>query len=330
MTTANWDLRQYLEEKIKLNGGWVNCHNHLDKAYLIQPQDLELAYADLRTKWDLIDQMKQSWSVDQIYDRMCFGVENQIKQGVTALCTFIDVDPMITDKAIKAAQRVRDRYQNDIELLFANQTIKGVIEPEARRWFDIASEFVDIIGGLPYKDQGKEGDHLDVVLSTAKRQKKIAHVHVDQRNLPAEKETELLVKKTIEHGMQSRVVAIHSISVAAQPLAYRQNLYQQMKEAEVMVIACPTAWIDHRRTEEMMPFHNAVTPVDEMVPAGLTVGIGPDDIADFYKPFNTGEMWTELRFLIESCHFYELDALLEIATTNGRKTLGLPSPKIRK
>lgn len=63
-----------------------------------------------------------------------------------------------------------------------------------------------------------------------------------------------------------------------------------------MVVACPTGWIDSRRTEEKVPNHNSVTPIDELVPSGVTVALGTDNIADIYKPFD-GDMWTELRIL---------------------------------
>lgn len=320
---GSWDLKELIISEIRKKGGWVNAHNHLDKAYLITPRDMKLAYKSLQQKWDLIDQMKTEWSVIEIYDRMCFGIEEQLNQGVTALCTFIDVDPMIKDKSIKAAQKVREKYNKDLVLKFANQTIKGVLRKDARFWFDEASEFVDIIGGLPARDKGHEEEHLDVLFSAASKYKKMVHVHVDQLNLPSERETELLVKKTLEYKLNNKVVAVHGISIGAQNKKYRHNLYKKMKAAGVMVIACPTAWIDHRRSELLVPSHNAVTPVDEMVPAGLTVAIGPDDIADYYKPFTDGDMWTELRFLLESCHFYEIEELVKIATVNGRKVLGI-------
>jgi len=319
----DWDLKSYLLSKIKDQGGFVSAHNHLDKAYLIKPKDLSFAYLSLQKKWDLIDDLKKNQSVDDIYSRMAYGVEQQIAQGVTVLGTFIDVDPLIKDKAIKAAQKVREKYQNQIKLVFVNQTVKGVIDKEARRWFEIGAEFVDIIGGLPGKDKGREAEHLDILLNTAKKRQQMVHVHVDQFNDPAETETALLVKKTIEHGMNGRVVGIHGISIAAHPLKYRQKLYQDMVKAGVMMIACPTAWIDHKRHENLVPSHNAITPVDEMIPAGITVAIGPDNIADYYKPFTDGDMWTELRFLLESCHYYDLEQLVKIATINGRKVLGL-------
>jgi cytosine/adenosine deaminase-related metal-dependent hydrolase len=319
----DWNLKQYLLKEIRAKGGFVNAHSHLDKAYLIKPADLALTYASLQEKWDLIDELKRSQSVDDVYDRMAFGIEQQMAQGVTVLCSFIDVDPMIEDKAILAAQRVRERYGKEIKLLFANQTIKGVLEPQAREWFDRGAEFVDIIGGLPGKDRGREAEHMDVLLSTAKKRDQMVHVHVDQLNDPNENETELLVDKTIEHGMQGKVVGVHGISIAAHPKIYRQQLYKRMAEAAVMMIACPSAWIDHQRREDLVPSHNAVTPVDEMAPAGITVAIGPDDIADYYKPFSDGDMWTELRFLLEACHYYDLEQLTNIATVNGRKVLGL-------
>ena len=49
--------------------------------------------------------------------------------------------------------KAREVYKHDIILKFANQTLKGVIEPEARKWFDIGSDMVDMIGGLPYRDE---------------------------------------------------------------------------------------------------------------------------------------------------------------------------------
>ena len=319
----NWDLKQVMLKKIKHHGGWVNTHAHLDRAYSINLQTLKLGYSRLQEKWRLVDELKQKSTVSQIYDRMAFGLEQMMRQGVTAVGSFIDVDKVIRDKTIKAAQRIKNRYGQQIIIKFINQSLKGVLNQEARKWFDLGAEFVDIVGGLPGTDKGREAEHLDVVLGTAKRMKKMAHIHIDQLNLPEEEETELLVKKTKEFKIEGKVVAIHGISIAAHPKTYRQKLYQKMRQAQIMIIACPSAWIDHRRSEELMPFHNAVTPIDELIPAGITVALGTDNIADIYKPFTNGDMWTELRLLLEACHYYEIDQLVKVATVNGKKVLGL-------
>jgi cytosine/adenosine deaminase-related metal-dependent hydrolase len=271
-------------------GGWVNTHSHLDRAYTITPQTLELANQHLHKKWFIVDELKRESSVDQIYDRMAFAVEQQLKQGVTLLGSFIDVDEVIQDKSIRAAQRVKEKYHRDIQLVFINQALKGVLDPAARRWFDLAVEFVDIIGGLPGKDAGREAEHLDVLFSAAQRTNKMLHVHVDQLNTQSEKETELLIEKTRQYNWQGKVVAIHGISLAAQFEVYRRRIYQQLRELDVKLISCPTAWIDARRNEELTVVHNAIAPIEELVAAGVTVGLGTDNIADVYKPFTDGEM----------------------------------------
>jgi len=74
----------------------------------------------------------------------------------------------------------------------------------------------------------------------------------------------------------------------------------------------------------MAPIHNSIAPVEEMIPAGINVAIGTDNIADLLKPFTSGNMWTELRFLLESCRYYNIDELVNIATVNGLKVLDIP------
>lgn len=321
--------KQILLDKIKANGGWVNAHAHIDRAFILNEENFMLTDDTFKKKWDYSDKFKKQASVEDIYEHMARVTDDMIKQGAQALGSFIDADPVIEDKAIKAAKKLREDYKDKIEIKFINQVVKGVIEPEARKWFEIGAEFVDFIGGLPEKDPGHEAEHLDILFEAAKKNGgKPLHVHVDQLNHPDQRDTELLVDKTIEHGYQGKVVAVHCISVGAQPKAYRQKLYKKMKDAGVMVICCPGAWIDNSwvagHSEDINgPIHNSITPVKEMIEAGLNVAIGTDGIQDIYTPFTDGDMWTELRILLQAQRIYDLEGLTEIATSNGRRALFL-------
>ena len=166
-------------------------------------------------------------------------------------------------------------------------------------------------------------EHIDILLETGKKLGKIVNVHVDQFNSPEDKETELLCDKTVEHGMEGRVVAIHCISLASHPKDYRKKVYKRMQESGVMAISCPTAWIDSPRSEENTPRHNSLTPIDEMVPAGVTVALGTDNIADYMVPFCDGDIWFDLKLLATGCRFTDYKSLVDIATVNGLKVLGI-------
>ena len=252
MSTPNAPLtiRDMIEPAIMAAGGWVNTHAHADRAYTLSPDVLEMRRTcTLQQKWDALDALKRNSTEEDFYRRFSMFFENQIAQGVSALATFVDIDPQSEDRAIKAGLRAREHYQDQLTVKFANQTLKGVIHPEARKWFDIGAELVDIIGALPKRDErdyGRGDEAFDIIMETAKSRNKMVHVHVDQFNESLEYETEQLCEKTIQHGMQGKVVAIHGISIAAHSRAYRQRLYTLMREADVMMIACPTAWIDTR------------------------------------------------------------------------------------
>ncbi len=206
-----------------------------------------------------------------------------------------------------------------------NQSSYGLFnkDKKAREWFEIGADFVDIIGGLLKADQGKEEEHLDILLSTAKKKKKMLHVHIDELNIPEERETELLARKTIEYKMQGKVVGIHGISINARPKLEREKIYDIAQKAGMMFVACPASWLNERRSESLAPIHNPITPVDEMLPYEIPIGIGTDNIADIWMPFNNADMWLDLRVLLEAARIYDINTLVKIATSNGRKVLGI-------
>ena len=66
-----------------------------------------------------------------------------------------------------------------------------------------------------------------------------------------------------------------------------------------------------------------MTPVDELVPAGITVALGTDNVCDAMVPWSAGDMWHELQLLATGCRFDVFEELVRIATENGRKVLGI-------
>jgi cytosine deaminase len=315
-----WSPLEELVAGILSTAGFVNAHAHLDRAYTVTPEMMTLTKSHLYEKWKLVDDIKRKRTVEEYANGIQLALDQQKWFGVSTVCSFIDIDDVVGTKAIDGALLARQRYPA-VNLILACQTLKGVLNGNEKLLRDNVDKF-DIIGSLPGADKGRESEHIDVVMNIAKERGAMLHVHVDQLNHPREKETELLCRKTIEHGMEGRVAAVHSISLAAHPKSYREEVYRIAQDADMMFISCPTAWIDHPRSEEVMPFHNAITPVDELLECGLTVALGSDNIHDIYKPYADGDMSAELRFLLEACKIYDPDVLKKIAVDNGLKVCG--------
>jgi cytosine/creatinine deaminase len=317
-----WDLHSLLRQKIDEAGGPVCCHAHFDKAYVITPETLDMTVASMEAKWDLWKDVKAKYTHENLIERMKLSAENMIRQGVKIARTNVDVDNTVGMMCVEAALEIKEMYKDRIEIQIASQVLEGAMTPEAREWIEKAAEYVDVLGGLPSRDRPNQGEHLDYIFEVAKKHGKVVDVHIDQVNDPDEKDTELLARKVIEHGMQGRVNAVHCISLAAQDNDYMNEVIQLVKESEMNVIICPRAAIDMiQLREKKAPVHNSIGPVPELLAAGVNVALGVDNVHDYFCPLINGSLFEELLFLAEACRYYDVDELVKIATVNGRKVL---------
>ncbi len=308
--------------EIHYNGGFVNSHAHLDRAFTINKKNIEQINNHLFEKWRLVDSFKSRATVEDYYSNISRALESQKEFGVQAVLSFIDLDHICGTNALEAALLARDTFK-DIKLRIACQTLKGVLNKQSRSLIENSIHCFDVIGSLPGADAGKESEHLDMVINWAKETGKPLHVHVDQLNSPHEKETELLARKVMKHGYEGHVTAVHSISLACHPKKYRNEVYKMSRDAGLNFITCPGAWIDHTRSETKTPTHNSITPVDELLQNDLIVGIGTDNIHDLYKPFADGDMRFETRLLIEALRIQDKNIIKKICIDNGKKIIGL-------
>lgn len=318
-----FDLKSVILQKIKENGGWVNAHAHFDRSFTSTPELFKLVNKKRDQKWRLNGNIRKNSTTDQIYDRIAGSLELLIEQGVVATCSFIDVNDEVEDRAIKAALKARDTYKSQIEIKYINLSPYGVVDEQNRKWFEVGAEFADIIGSNVKTDHPNEEKHIELVLQTAKRLNKMAHLHVDELNIPDENETGLLANKIIEFGLEGKVVGVHGISIGAHKKSDRKRIYETMARAKMIMVACPLTWIDGWRSEVMTPTHNSITPADELTAHGIPVAIGLDNIHDIFKPMNDANMWNDLRLLMEANRWFDIDEIVKVATTNGRSALGI-------
>ena len=316
-----------LYEAVWIEGGFVNAHSHLDRAFTVTKENMQsVVYNHLHQKWKYVDRYKTVATEEDYYRNITTALVSQRDMLSSHVLSFVDLDPVVGTKAINAAVRAK-KFANMLGIGFkvACQTLKGIMTPETQKLVVDALEEdkIDIIGSLPGADKGMEKEHIETVLMLGNIFEKRVHVHVDQLNTAKEKETELLARQTMKMGMEGRVTAVHAISLACHPKWYRDDVYKMCKDAGLSFVSCPTAWIDARRTEEMTPTHNAITPVDELLQHDLVVALGSDNIHDVYKPYSTGDMRTELKFLLEATHVYDQPTLIKIARDNGLEVIGV-------
>lgn len=276
----------------------------------------------METKWNLSDDIKRNSTVAEIEERIRKGLDMLVVQGCKLACTFIDAYDAVGHKTIDAANKIKEEYRDKITLLTASQPLGGLVDDKARALYEEITAKTDIAGGLPSKDRPNDEKNLDYLFEIGKKLNKPVFVHIDQENNPNERDSEKLIAAVKRHEYQNRTVAIHAISISAQPKEYRMKTYKEFAALGIAVVVCPSAAISMKQLDKFTaPVHNSIANVPEMIEAGVLVGLGIDNICDFYGPFVDGDMWTEVRILMEACRYYNFDELVKIATVNGRKIL---------
>ena len=198
-----WNPLSKLSALIQGNGGIVNAHAHFDRAYSVTLEDFTNCRGNinsaLQEKWKLVDKFKSNATEEIYFQHIMAALRMQHEQGIRYCLSFIDCDPVAEERALFAAKRAKEFVAKELKMRFliAGQTLKGVVNKDARKWFEKSLEHVDLIGGLPGADAGNEEEHLDILLKAGKETGKRIHVHVDQLNSSKEKETELLARKVI-------------------------------------------------------------------------------------------------------------------------------------
>ena len=317
-----WNLKKQMLREINKKGGFVNCHAHFDKAYFITKEGLEKSMVSMEEKWRMSDGIKRDSTVEDIKVRIRRALDFLVEQECKLTCTFVDAYDVVGHKAIDAALAVKEEYKDKIKLLIVTQPLAGLIDKKALALYEEITAKADIAGGLPSKDRPNDIEHLDNLFKIAKKLNKPVHVHIDQENNPNERDTEKLIEAVKRHKYEGRTVAVHAISVSAQPKEYRMKIYKEMARLGIAVAVCPSAALGMRQLDQFQaPVHNSIANVPEMLEAGVLVGLGVDNIADFYEPFVNGDMWIELRIMQEACRYYDLDALVKVASINGAKIL---------
>jgi cytosine/creatinine deaminase len=299
---------------VRENGGFASYHAHYDKAYLISPDNLRLSMVDMQKKWALYKHLKETYTKENLIERIGRGVQTMIDQGATHCRTLIDADSTIRTLGVEAALDVKKKFKSQIMFEIGVQPLQGVLDDESREQFEKACSMADVVGGLPSKDRPTPEKHLDIIMKIAREQNKRLDVHVDQENNPFENETEMLARKTIEHGLEGRVSAIHAISVSAKPAHEQDRIIRLLKDAGVSVICCPSAALSMKQLDMQSPLHNSIVPVPKLLDAGVSVYLGVDNVYDLFMPLVDGDLWFESRMLMEACRFYDIDRVAKLVT----------------
>ena len=325
-------------------GGWFNAHAHIDRAFVMEAKYVEHADMD---PWEIATyplEAKQhttgalheglAYTNKSLEDRMDLSLETAIKYGTRRLDSFIDATAdVIGLKAIEVAVNIKNQHKERIDFRVGAYPIFGFMDSDKQRWevFEEGAKIADFIGTLPERDMRADHigfkDHFKRVIELGnKLDGKEIHMQIDQTNHPDENGTETLIEAVRwlrpdarGHSMKREptVWAVHALSIASYTEERFQRVMEGLKETNIGIIVCPSATLSNKQNRHIIvPMHNSITRVLELLLADIPIRLGSDNVEDFFLPAGSFDMYLEIREAANALRFYNFATWAKIATGN--------------
>ena len=124
------------------------------------------------------------------------------------------------------------------------------------------------------------------------------------------------------------VWAVHALSIASYSEERFQRVVEGLKETNIGVIFCPSATLSNKQDRRILvPMHNSITRVLDLLLADIPVRIGTDNIQDFFLPAGTMDLYEEVANASNILRFYNFTTWAKIAS--GTKLNEVDKMKIR-
>ena len=142
-----WDIKEEFLRLVREAGGFASYHAHFDKAYLITPDNLKMSMVDMQKKWALYKHLKETYTKENLVERISRGVQTMIDQGATHCRTLVDADSTIRTLGVEAAIEVKKKFKNQIAFEVGVQPLQGVLDEESFEQFEKACSMADVVAG---------------------------------------------------------------------------------------------------------------------------------------------------------------------------------------
>jgi cytosine deaminase len=272
---------------------------------------------------------KGNISVAQMKERIYSGIKKEMKQGVQAIRTHIDVtDPTFT--GLKAALEVKEEVKDILDLQIVAFPQEGMYAYKGGD--ELVEEALkmgaDCVGAIPHfelaREFGEKSVHKTVEL--ALKYDRLIDVHCDETDDTQSRFLELLNALVLMEGIGTKTTASHTCSFGSADNSYAFRLMKLLKKSGINFISCPTENIYLEGRQDTYPKRRGLTRVKELNDNGINVCFAQDSMSDPWYPLGNGNMMMILDHGIHIAQMMspdEIENALDLVTVNGAKTMSI-------
>ena len=273
--------------------------------------------------------LKPSLSHDWYMERALEYCDWAVGRGLLAIRSHVDTtDPTLG--AVAALVEVREQVKDYIDLQLVAFPQDGYLRSpigvtNLAKALDMG---VDVVGGIPHfeRTMAEGAESVRQLCAVAAERGLRIDMHCDETDDPHSRHIETLAAETVRLGLEGRVAGSHLSSMHSMDNYYVSKLIPLMVEADIQVIANPTANMLLMGRNDSYPKRRGMTRVKELMAAGLNVSFGQDSVMDPWGSLNTGDVLDAAYMAVHAGHLSgrdEIIACFRAVTENPARTMGL-------
>ena len=306
---------------------FVDAHFHLD-ATLTAGRPRFNQTGTLLEGIALWEELKPTLSHDNYVARALQYCDWAVGPGLLAIRSHVDTtDPNLT--GVKALLEVREQVKGYLDLQLLAFPQDGYLRspvgvPNLSKALDLGV----VVGGIPHfeRTQAEGAESVRLLCEIAAERGLMVDMHCDETDDPASHHVEVLASETIRLGLQGRVTGSHLTSMHSMDNYYAGKLIGLMSDADLHIVANPTANMLLMGRQDTYPKRRGMTRVPELMQAGLNVSLGQDSVMDPWGPLNAADMLDVAHMAVHAGHISGRDQMLscfKAVTEFPARTLGL-------
>ena len=294
---------------------FVDSHFHMDATLLYgypRYNESGTLLEGIKLWAELKPSLKHDWYVERALEYCDWAVG----RGLLAIRSHVDTtDPTLT--GVAALLEVREQVKGYIDLQLVGFPQDGYLRSpigvaNMAKALDMG---VEVVGGIPHFERTMEegAESVRQLCALAAKRGLRVDMHCDETDDPNSRHIETLTAETVRHGLEGRVTGSHLSSMHSMDNYYVSKLIPAMVEADIQVIANPTANMLLMGRHDTYPKRRGMTRVK-------------DSVMDPFCSMNTGDALDAAHMAVHAGHLTgrdEMRACFQAVTENPARNLGL-------
>lgn len=283
----------------------VEPHTHLDET-LLAGNPYWNESNTLEEGWRTSAKVRADMGIESYKQRATALLQWFLANGITRVRSHVNTGPEGLE-AVDALLEIQEEYADMIDLqlvAFPSASLYDGDETKLDRFEESLEMGLDIVGGIPHIENTREKGvkHVQTIVDLAEKYDKPLDPHIDETDDPQARFTEVLASETFERGIGDRTTASHVTAMHSYSNAYADKLIRLIADSGMSVITNPLSNAVLQGRYDDYPRRRGHTRIDELRDAGVTVGIGQDDVVDLFHSYGDGDPLKTAFVLVHYAH----------------------------